>query len=64
MSLPPLSEDPEPMRPHFRALQKLDRDLGLPQLSLGTTVDFDVAVEEGATVVRVGTASFGARPGP
>ena len=54
------------MRPYFKALRELkDRlqaDLGpLPELSMGMTGDFEVAVEEGATLVRVGTAIFGAR---
>ncbi len=62
MSMPPLFEDPERARPHFRALKELARTLGLPQLSMGTTADFEVAIEEGATMVRVGTAIFGARP--
>jgi len=63
MAMPPLSEDPERVRPHFRALRALAEKLGLAQLSMGTTADFEVAIEEGATLVRVGTAIFGARPG-
>ena len=63
MAMPPLAEDPERVRPHFRALRALARKLGLAQLSMGTTADFEVAIEEGATLVRVGTAIFGARPG-
>jgi pyridoxal phosphate enzyme (YggS family) len=61
MAMPPLSEDPERVRPHFRALRALAERLGLAQLSMGTTADYEVAVEEGATMVRVGTAIFGAR---
>jgi pyridoxal phosphate enzyme (YggS family) len=61
MSLPPLTEDPEDARPYFRQLAALARELGLPKLSMGTTQDFEVAIEEGATAVRVGTAIFGAR---
>lgn len=61
MSLPPLTADPEDARPYFRRLKVLAAELGLPGLSMGTTADFDVAVEEGATHVRVGTAIFGAR---
>ncbi|MBI4642587.1 MAG: alanine racemase, partial [Deltaproteobacteria bacterium] len=59
--------DPEAVRPYFRALRELrDRlrqlDLGpLPELSMGMSEDFEVAVEEGATLVRVGTAIFGRR---
>lgn len=67
MAIPPFGDDPEASRPHFRALRELrDRlsdDLGraLPQLSMGMSLDFEVAVEEGATMVRVGTAIFGER---
>lgn len=64
MCLPPLEEDPEASRPHFRALALLARELGLPGLSMGTTFDYPVAIEEGATHVRVGTAIFGERPPP
>jgi PLP dependent protein len=63
MCLPPFSEDPEASRPHFRTLAALGRRFGLPGLSMGTTGDFEVAIEEGATVVRVGTAIFGERAG-
>jgi PLP dependent protein len=61
-AMPPLVEDPEASRPHFRALKALAASFGLPELSMGTTSDFEVAVEEGATLVRVGTALFGERP--
>jgi hypothetical protein len=61
MAMPPLSEDPERVRPYFRALRELADSLGLPQRSMGTTADYEVAIEEGATMVRVGTAIFGAR---
>ena len=57
-TMPPLSEDP---RQHFRALAQLAKSLGLPSLSMGTTDDFEVAIEEGATYVRIGTALFGPR---
>jgi pyridoxal phosphate enzyme (YggS family) len=60
MTIPPLGE-PEEMRPHFRALRTLRDELGLPHLSMGMTDDFDVAIEEGATIVRVGRAIFGSR---
>jgi pyridoxal phosphate enzyme (YggS family) len=60
--LPPLEDDPERTRPHFRALRQLGEALGVRELSMGTTGDFEVAIEEGATWVRVGTAIFGDRP--
>lgn len=61
MCLPPLAARPEESRSHFRALRELAETLGLKGLSMGTTSDFEVAIEEGATVVRVGTAIFGER---
>jgi pyridoxal phosphate enzyme (YggS family) len=66
MTMPPLEEEAERSRPRFAALRELrDRlaspDRPLRQLSMGTTADFEVAVEEGATLVRVGTAIFGPR---
>jgi pyridoxal phosphate enzyme (YggS family) len=69
MTMPPWLADPEKVRPYFRALRELrDRlrelhitDSPLPELSMGMTGDFEVAVEEGATLVRVGTAVFGER---
>jgi pyridoxal phosphate enzyme (YggS family) len=67
MAIPPFGNDPEVSRPHFRALRELrDRlasHLGraLPELSMGMSLDFEVAVAEGATLVRVGTAIFGTR---
>ena len=62
MAMPPLEENPERARPHFRAVRELAAKVGLSQLSMGTTSDFEVAIEEGATMVRVGTAIFGERP--
>ncbi len=59
--LPPFTENPEDSRPHFRALKALAADLGLAELSMGTTQDYPVAIEEGATLIRVGTALFGVR---
>ncbi|MEA2167574.1 MAG: dependent protein [Solirubrobacteraceae bacterium] len=56
MTMPPAAEDPENNRPHFRALADLARGLGLKELSMGTSQDYAVAVEEGATIVRVGSA--------
>ncbi|MBI2886811.1 MAG: YggS family pyridoxal phosphate-dependent enzyme [Chloroflexi bacterium] len=61
MTVAPLSPDPEVARPVFRRLRALGEDLGLPELSMGMTDDFEVAVQEGATIVRVGRAIFGAR---
>jgi uncharacterized pyridoxal phosphate-containing UPF0001 family protein len=55
-------DDPEQARPYFRSLRQLAERLGLPELSMGTTADFEVAIEEGAHWVRVGTAIFGERP--
>ncbi len=55
-------EDPEAVRPVFRALRALAQAHGLDGLSMGMTEDYSVAIEEGATVVRVGRAIFGARP--
>lgn len=62
MCMPPLEDDPERVRPAFRQLAALAKTLGLPHLSMGSTGDFEVAIEEGATLVRVGTALFGERP--
>jgi len=59
MCIPPAGEDP---RPHFRSLRELRDRLGLRELSMGMSADFEVAIEEGATIVRVGTAIFGERP--
>ncbi len=67
MTMPPPADDPEASRPHFVALRELrDRQAGalgqpLPVLSMGMSDDFEVAIECGATHVRVGTAIFGAR---
>jgi pyridoxal phosphate enzyme (YggS family) len=62
MTMPPLAEDPETSRLPFRALHALAQRLELKVLSMGSTHDFEVAIEEGATLVRVGTALFGERP--
>ena len=72
MVLPPWSPDPEVVRPYFRRLRELREtyattrggDLQLDQLSMGMSHDFEVAIEEGATMVRVGTALFGPRARP
>jgi uncharacterized pyridoxal phosphate-containing UPF0001 family protein len=69
MTIPPWTDDPECARPHFRALREL-RDaisarpvasVELDELSMGMSHDFEVAIEEGATLIRVGTAIFGHR---
>jgi PLP dependent protein len=62
MAMPPFTADPEQARPHFRTLAKLAQAHGLAGLSMGSTQDYAVAIAEGATVVRVGTAIFGERP--
>jgi hypothetical protein len=61
MTMPPWSDDPEPSRPYFRRLRELGERHGLAQLSMGMSHDLEVAIEEGATCVRVGTALFGRR---
>ncbi len=65
MCIPPAAEDPEASRPYFSRLRAL-RDERLPGglLSMGMSADFSIAIAEGATHVRVGTAIFGARPPP
>jgi pyridoxal phosphate enzyme (YggS family) len=70
MTMAPYSENPEDARPVFRALRELRDELqsahghALPELSMGMSGDFEPAVEEGATLVRVGSSIFGARPYP
>jgi len=65
MAIPPFEAEPEESRKHFRALRELRARHGgseaLPVLSMGMSSDFEVAIEEGATIVRVGTAIFGVR---
>ncbi len=63
MTIAPLTPDPEEVRPVFRALRELAGGLGLDNLSMGMSDDFEVAVGEGATIVRVGRAIFGERKG-
>lgn len=71
MAIPPFSDDPQASRPHFRRLKELAtaaRDEGLlapdaRELSMGMSGDYEVAVEEGATIVRIGTLLFGSRSG-
>jgi len=70
MSVPPYFEDPEKVRPFFRRLRELRDELksrgsfagSVGELSMGMTQDFEVAIEEGATILRIGTAIFGERP--
>ncbi len=71
MTIAPLADDPEKARPVFRATRELRDELEsrypgacLPELSMGMTDDFEVAIEEGATIVRVGRAIFGQRQAP
>ncbi len=66
MTIPPFSEDPEEARPYFRRLKDLFEEansmgFNLKELSMGMSGDFEVAIEEGATMVRIGTAIFGRR---
>jgi pyridoxal phosphate enzyme (YggS family) len=70
MCIPPFLEDSEKVRPYFTRLRKLRDDLAassalqLPVLSMGMSHDFEIAIQEGATEVRIGTAIFGTRPNP
>jgi PLP dependent protein len=61
MTVAPQTHDPEAVRPIFERLRKASESLGLQELSMGMTDDFEVAVEEGATYVRIGRAIFGER---
>ncbi|MFZ0334458.1 MAG: YggS family pyridoxal phosphate-dependent enzyme [Candidatus Acidiferrales bacterium] len=67
MAIPPFCEDPRDARPYFRRLRRLRDDLeqhlgrSFPELSMGMSHDFEIAIEEGATQVRIGSAIFGAR---
>jgi len=71
MTMPPYSDDPEDSRPYFRKLKELSsiiekeniHGVSMTELSMGMSGDFEVAIEEGATLVRVGTAVFGERSG-
>ena len=58
MTMPPFTDDPEASRPHFAALRELARERGLHHLSMGTSQDYRVAAEEGATIVRIGTSLY------
>jgi pyridoxal phosphate enzyme (YggS family) len=61
MAIPPFFEKAEQVRPYFRKLRELAEKFALPELSMGMSHDFEVAIEEGATMVRVGTSLFGER---
>jgi len=63
MTMPPLARDPDASRPYFRRLRELAEEHDLADLSMGTSQDYRVAVEEGATLVRVGATIFGADQG-
>jgi PLP dependent protein len=58
MTMPPFTDDPEASRPYFARLRELARDRGLERLSMGTTQDFAVAAQEGATIVRLGSRLY------
>jgi pyridoxal phosphate enzyme (YggS family) len=72
MTMPPYSDNPEISRPHFQALRRLRDEIKaaaipnvrMDELSMGMTDDFEVAIEEGATIIRVGRAIFGERRYP
>jgi pyridoxal phosphate enzyme (YggS family) len=58
MTMPPFSTDPEASRPHFARLAELAAEHGLRRLSMGTSQDWEVAIDEGATIIRLGTSLF------
>ena len=58
-TMPPFTDDPEESRPYFRRLRELAERMGLKELSMGTSQDYRVAAEEGATFVRVGSVLYG-----
>lgn len=58
MTMPPFTEDPEASRPHFARLAELAGEHGLERLSMGTSQDWEVAVDEGATIIRLGTSLY------
>ena len=58
MTMPPETDDPESSRPYFRRLRELAADRGLKELSMGTSQDYRIAVEEGATLIRIGSALY------
>jgi pyridoxal phosphate enzyme (YggS family) len=64
MGIPPFFNDVDQVRPYFRQLKTAAEEFSLPEVSMGMSHDFEVAIEEGATIVRVGTALFGERADP
>jgi uncharacterized pyridoxal phosphate-containing UPF0001 family protein len=58
MTMPPFSQDPEASRPYFARLAEIAAEHGLARLSMGTSQDWEIAVQEGATIVRLGTALY------
>jgi PLP dependent protein len=58
MTMPPETDDPESSRPYFRRLRELASERGLKELSMGTSQDFRIAVEEGATLIRIGSVLY------
>lgn len=64
MTMPPWSDDPEQARPYFRRLRQIGEQHGITSLSMGMSHDFEAAIEEGSTCIRIGTALFGRRRRP
>jgi uncharacterized pyridoxal phosphate-containing UPF0001 family protein len=62
-TMPPFADDPEQSRPYFRRLRELAERFGLEELSMGTTQDYRIAADEGATFIRVGSVLYGRQPG-
>jgi uncharacterized pyridoxal phosphate-containing UPF0001 family protein len=58
MTMPPETDDPEASRPYFRRLRELAEERGLPELSIGTSQDYRIAAEEGATLIRIGSVLY------
>ncbi len=58
MAMPPFTDDPQASRPHFARLAELAAEHGLDRLSMGTSQDWEVAVEEGSTMIRLGTSLY------
>jgi uncharacterized pyridoxal phosphate-containing UPF0001 family protein len=61
MTVPPIADDPAASRPHFDLLRQLAVRHGVDELSMGMSHDLEIAIEEGATMIRIGTAIFGTR---